>query len=113
MKRADFKSWSLLVCYAKDSDIPLMTDNNVVSINVYGSITQIVKAIEGNVRNYIACDLITPRTNLRKHITECVDNKKPYCLNIEHGGNMLSFRVDRHLLSAGITIKTSSDDEKE
>ena len=42
-----------------------------------------------------------------------MDNNKTYYLNIEHGGNMLSFRVNRHLLEAGITIKTSSEDEKE
>lgn len=113
MKRADFKAWSLVVAYAKDSDVPLMTDNNVVSINVYGSLTQVVNAIIGNTANYIDASLITPKTNLRKGIVECMDNKQPYCLNIEHGGNMLSFRVDKHTLEAGITIKTSSVDEKE
>ena len=113
MKKVDFKAWSLLICYAKDSDIPLITDNNVVSTNVLGSLSQVVKSIEGYTKNYIACDLMHPKTNLRKHIAECVDNNKPYCLNIEHGGNMLSFRVERHKLSAGITIKASSDDEKE
>ena len=113
MKKADFKAWSLIVAYAKDSDIPLMIDNNVVSINVYGSLTQVVNAIIGTTSNYIDASLITPKTNLRKGIVECMDNNQPYHLNIEHGGNMLSFRVDKHLLEAGIKITTSSIDEKE
>ena len=112
MKKAEFKTWSLIVAYAKDSDIPLMTDSNVVSIDIHGSLTQIVNAITGSMANYIGLEPI-PKQSLRKGIAECMDNNSSYYLNVEHGGNMLSFRVDKHLLEAGITINTSSIDEKE
>ena len=113
MKKAELKAGALVTAYTKDSDVPLMTDDNVVSIDVHGSLSQVVNSIIGTVTNYIDANFVTTKQSLRKGIAECMDNNKTYYLNIEHGGNMLSFRVNRHLLEAGITIKTSSEDEKE
>ena len=65
MKKAELKAWSLVTAYTKDSDVPLMTDDNVVSIDVHGSLSQVVNSIIGTVTNYIDANFVTTKQSLR------------------------------------------------
>ena len=110
----EFKTWSVITCYTKDGDLPLLTDNNIVSTDIVGSLTQVVNILDGYMKNMNITPLDSrSKANVRKNIAECVDNNEPYCLNIEHGGNMLSFRVSMHILGAGIKLTSLVKERKE